>query len=137
MIDHPSYTIILQIHTFNHPKIHAKVTISTANSPIFCSTKFTVKSMNWLECTIQNGGACCACAYSWRITTNILRYISKFLRRIFLKYYFMLTVEYAELKMIIFMRLILSFIKTIIPISENVSQYRSSAMVKRRFNHGC
>ena len=40
MIDHLSYTIILQIHTFNHPKIHAKATISTANSHIFCSTKF-------------------------------------------------------------------------------------------------
>ena len=32
-----------------------KTIISTANSPIFCSTKFTVKSMNWLECIIQNG----------------------------------------------------------------------------------
>ena len=45
MIDHPSYAIILLIHTFNLPKIHEKAIISTASPPVSCSTKVTIKSM--------------------------------------------------------------------------------------------
>ena len=45
MIDHPSYAIILQIHTVNLPKLCEKATISAASSHISCSTKFTLKSM--------------------------------------------------------------------------------------------
>ena len=51
-MDHPSYAIILQIHTLIVPKIHEKDTISTASAHISCITKFTVKLRTWLECTI-------------------------------------------------------------------------------------
>ena len=55
MIHHPLYAIIsciLPVHAVNLPKIHKKATISTASSHVSCSTKFTVKLMTWLVCTI-------------------------------------------------------------------------------------
>ena len=103
--------IILQIHTFNLPKIHKKATISTVSSRVSCSTKLTVKSMNWLECTIQNRGVRCACTSSWAHNNEYLWCISNFSRQNFLKYYFMFKIKYTELKMIHFERLRLSFIK--------------------------
>ena len=55
--DRPS----LQIHIFNLPKINEKAIISTEISHLPCSTKFTVKSMTLLDCTIQNRGVRCVC----------------------------------------------------------------------------
>ena len=63
MIDHPSYTIILQIHTFNHPKVHSNATVSTANSPIFLQHKVYRKIDELIGMWVrgcENGGARCA-----------------------------------------------------------------------------
>ena len=111
MIDHPLYAIILQIHTSNLPKYTKKKIISTASSPVSCSTKVTVKSMTWLECTIQNRGLRCACAYTWAHNNEYLRCICNFWRENILKHHFIFTIKYTELKMIRFERVRLSFIK--------------------------
>ena len=70
MIDHPSHAIILQIHTFNLPKIHEKAIIAKASSHLSYSTRITVKSMTWLECTIQNRMCVVRVHTTGRITTK-------------------------------------------------------------------
>ena len=111
MIDHPSYTIILQILTLNLPKIHEEATIFTASSPVSCSTKFTVKSMTRLECTIQNRGVRYACAYALAHNNEYLWCISNFWKQNFLKHHFIFTIKYAEHKMVHFKKVRLLFIK--------------------------
>ena len=54
------------------PLIFQKAIISTASSQLSCSTKLTVKSMTWLECTFQNRVCVVPVHTPWRITTNIL-----------------------------------------------------------------
>ena len=93
------------------PSSKNTVIISTASSPVSCSTKVTVKSMTCLECTIQNRGVRCGCAYTWAHNNEYLRCIWNFWRQNFLKHYFILTIKYTELKMIHFERVRLSFIK--------------------------
>ena len=76
MMDHPSYAIILQIHTFNLPKIHEKL-----NHHLYCQfshLKVPVKSATCLEYTIQNRGVRCACTYTWAHNNKYLRRTSNF-----------------------------------------------------------
>ena len=94
--------------------VHEKVIISTTSSHFSCSTKFTVKSKNWFECSLPfKPGVClnCACAYAWahnKYSQDILNFSTQFF---FLKYYFIFTIKYTELDMIHFERIRLSFIK--------------------------
>ena len=113
MIDQPSYYRLLFCRFIPQifQKYMKKATISTASSPVSCSTKFTLKSMTWLECTIQNRGVHCACAYAWAHNNEYSWCISNFWRQNFLKHHFIFTIKYSELKMIHFERERLSFIK--------------------------
>ena len=80
-------------------------------SPISCSTKYTPKSMTLLECTIQNRGVRCACAYAWAHNNKYLCCILSFWRQHFLKHHFIFAIKYTELKIIHFERVRVSFIK--------------------------
>ena len=75
MMDHPSYAIILQIHTFNLPKIHEKQPFIL---PGFPHLKVPVKSATCFECTIQNRGVRCACTYAWAHNNKYLWRTSNF-----------------------------------------------------------
>ena len=90
-----------------------------------------------IGCTIQNRGVRYACAYAWAHDKEILWCIWNFWRQNFLKHHFIFTIKYTELKMIHLERVMLLFIKTVLPISENVTKYRLSASPKRVFKPGC
>ena len=101
MIDHSSYAMILQIHTLNLPKIHKKGSISTASSPVSCSIRFTVRSVTWLECTIQTG-VCVTCVHMPGAHNKYLWCISNFLMTKISETSFYFYNRITELKMIHF-----------------------------------
>ena len=86
MIDHPSYRFIPLIIQ----KYLKKATISTANSLIFWSIKFTINELIGMYHS-KRGYTLCVRMYSW---ANIPSEDSKVL-------HFKITVEYAEPEMII------------------------------------
>ena len=74
MMDHPSYAIILQIHTFNLPKTHEKspfiLPLSTFKS--FC------KISDLLGMYQTKQGVRCVCTYAWAHNNRYLRRNSNF-----------------------------------------------------------
>ena len=111
MMDHPSYAIILQIHTFNLPK-YTKTTIYSYLYCHFPHLKVPVKSTTCLECTIQNSGVRCARTYAWAhnnlIFTTHFEFFSITFSEILYLYF---SAKINQLKIINFKRVGLTFIK--------------------------